>query len=73
MEPMLELFEQGAIAGGDMLSIESTGGKEISDDSLMMCDMKQFIFSQAVLGVRDMKMLWGEIVSIAEKTLCGGI
>lgn len=68
LEPMLELFERGAQAGGNLLSIESTGGKEISDDSLMMCDMKQFIFSQAVLGVRDMKMLWGKIVAVAEKT-----
>jgi methanol--5-hydroxybenzimidazolylcobamide Co-methyltransferase len=56
------------------LSIESTGGKEISDDALMMCDIRQFIFSQAVLGVRDMKMLWAGIVDIAKRTntLAGG-
>ena len=64
--PMMELFEQGALAGADLLSIESTGGKEISDDALMMCDIKQFIFSQAVLGVRDMQMLWGRIVKLAD-------
>lgn len=68
LEPMLELFEKGALAGGNLLSIESTGGKEISDDSLMMCDIKQFIFSQAVLGARDMNMLWEKIVAIANKT-----
>lgn len=68
MDPMMELFEKGALAGGNLLSIESTGGKEISDDALMMCDIKQFIFSQAVLGVRDMEMLWGNIVAIARKT-----
>ncbi len=68
LEPMLELFEGGALAGGDLLSIESTGGKEISDDALMMCDIKQFIFSQAVLGVRDMSFLWGKIHEIAKKT-----
>jgi methanol--5-hydroxybenzimidazolylcobamide Co-methyltransferase len=68
MDPMLELFEWGANAGGNLLSIESTGGKEISDDALMMCDIKQFIFSQAVLGARDMEMLWGKIVAIANKT-----
>ncbi len=67
LEPMMELFEKGALAGGDLLSIESTGGKEISDDALMMCDIKQFIFSQAVLGVRDMKMLWSKIVNITER------
>jgi methanol--5-hydroxybenzimidazolylcobamide Co-methyltransferase len=54
---MLELFEKGAIAGGDLLSIESTGGKEISDDALLMYYIKQFIFSQALLGARDMSML----------------
>lgn len=68
LEPMMELFEKGAEAGGNLLSIESTGGKEISDDALMMCDMKQFIFSQAVLGARDMQMLWKKIVGIADKT-----
>jgi len=71
---MLELFEKGALAGGDLLSIESTGGKEISDESLLMCNIKQFIFSQSVLGVRDMKMLWGKIVDIARRTgrIAGG-
>jgi methanol--5-hydroxybenzimidazolylcobamide Co-methyltransferase len=68
LDPMMELFEKGAEAGGDMLSIESTGGKEISDDALMMCNMKQFIFSQAVLGTRDMQMLWEKIVDVADRT-----
>jgi methanol--5-hydroxybenzimidazolylcobamide Co-methyltransferase len=68
LAPMLELFERGAMAGGNLLSIESTGGKEISDDALMMCDIRQFIFSQAVLGARDMQMLWGKIVDIANRT-----
>ena len=27
LEPMMQLFEQGMIEGGDLLSIESTGGK----------------------------------------------
>jgi methanol--5-hydroxybenzimidazolylcobamide Co-methyltransferase len=74
LDAMFELFEQGALAGGDLLSIESTGGKEISDDALLMCNIKHFIFSQAVLGVRDMKTLWRRIVDIADKTgrIAGG-
>jgi methanol--5-hydroxybenzimidazolylcobamide Co-methyltransferase len=74
LDSMLELFEQGAKAGGNLLSIESTGGKEISDSALMMCDMKRFIFSQAVLGVRDMEFLWSKIVDIARKkgVIAGG-
>lgn len=66
LDPMLELFEEGARAGADLLSIESTGGKEVSDDALMMCDIKGSIFSLAVLGVRDMQFLWRKIVDIAK-------
>jgi methanol---5-hydroxybenzimidazolylcobamide Co-methyltransferase len=74
LDPMMELFERGAAEGGDLLSIESTGGKEISDESLLMCNIKQFIFSQSVLGVRDMKMLWRRITDIARRTgrIAGG-
>lgn len=67
LDPMMELFERGALAGGDLLSIESTGGKELSDDALMMCDIRQFIFTQAVLGVRDMQMIWSKIVALANQ------
>lgn len=71
---MWELFDRGAQAGGDLLSIESTGGKEVHDDALMMCDIRQALFALSVLGVRDMKMLWAKIVEIARKNnrLAGG-
>jgi methanol--5-hydroxybenzimidazolylcobamide Co-methyltransferase len=65
LDPMMELFERGMIAGGDLLSIESTGGKEVSDDALLMCDIKGMVFALAVLGARDMHFLWQKIVSIA--------
>ena len=65
LDAMWELFDRGAAAGGDLLSIESTGGKEVHDDAMMMCDIKGSIFALAVLGVRDMKMLWSNIVKIA--------
>lgn len=67
LEPMMELFEKGAAAGGDLLSIESTGGKEISDEALLMCDIKGMVFALAVLGVRDMHFLWQKIVRVADK------
>lgn len=67
LEPMFELFEKGAIAGGDLLSIESTGGKEVSDDALMNCDIKTIVFALSVLGVRDMQFLWKKIVDVARK------
>ena len=65
LEPMMELFERGMIAGGDLLSIESTGGKEVSDEALMMCDVKGIMFALSVRGVRDMQFLWKKIVSAA--------
>ncbi len=67
LEPMFELFEKGALAGGDLLSIESTGGKEVSDDALMNCDIKTVMFALSVLGVRDMQFLWKKIVEVANK------
>ncbi len=74
LDAMFQLFDQGAKEGGNLLSIESTGGKEISDDSLMQCDIKKFIFSQSVLGVRDIHFLWSRIVDIAKKNnvIAGG-
>ncbi|MDR0835529.1 MAG: hypothetical protein LBN11_02975 [Tannerella sp.] len=66
LEPMMELFEKGALAGGDLLSIESTGGKEVSDEALLMCDIKTITFALAVLGVRDMHFLWNKIKAIAD-------
>jgi methanol--5-hydroxybenzimidazolylcobamide Co-methyltransferase len=67
LEPMMELFERGMLEGGDLLSIESTGGKEVSDDALMMCDIKTIVFALSVLGVRDMRFLWKKIVTLAQK------
>lgn len=67
LEPMFELFEGGCMEGGDLLSIESTGGKEVSDEALMMCDVKGMVFALAVLGVRDMQFLWKKIVAVANK------
>jgi methanol--5-hydroxybenzimidazolylcobamide Co-methyltransferase len=65
LDSMMELFERGMLAGGDLLSIESTGGKEVSDEALMMCDIKGTVFALAVLGVRDMRFLWQKIVTAA--------
>lgn len=68
LDNMLQLFEEGAKAGGNLLSIESTGGKEICDNALVTCNIKEVVFSLAVLGVRDMHFLWEKIVGIAKKT-----
>lgn len=66
-ETMLELFEQSAADGADMLSIESVGGKELHDDALTSADLPAVIFAQCIMGVRDMRFLWREIVEIAHR------
>ncbi|MGD9496002.1 MAG: methyltransferase MtaB domain-containing protein [Armatimonadota bacterium] len=66
VETTLQTFEGAAQLGADLLSIESTGGKEVHDAALMMCDLGQVIFALCVLGVRDMRFLWSHIVHIAE-------
>lgn len=68
LDNMFGLFEGGARAGGDLLSIESTGGKEVHDEALMNCNLQEVVFSLAVLGVRDMRFLWKRIVEIANDT-----
>jgi methanol--5-hydroxybenzimidazolylcobamide Co-methyltransferase len=74
LENMLNLFEGGAKAGGNLLSIESTGGKEIHDDAVLNCDITTVLFAQAVLGNRDMHFLWKKICEIAARTgtIAGG-
>jgi methanol--5-hydroxybenzimidazolylcobamide Co-methyltransferase len=74
LDRMFELFERGAAAGGDLLSIESTGGKELHDDALLLCDIKGVTFALAVLGVRDMRFLWRRIVDVARRSgrIAGG-
>ncbi|MGQ9879620.1 MAG: methyltransferase MtaB domain-containing protein [Armatimonadota bacterium] len=64
---MLKAFERCADAGADILSIESTGGKEVHDHALVQGDMEGIAFALGVLAPRDMEMLWGNIVEIAHR------
>ncbi|MDJ0865232.1 MAG: methyltransferase MtaB domain-containing protein, partial [Myxococcota bacterium] len=66
-EGMLRLFDDSARAGAELLSIESVGGKEVSDDALTLCDLPQLIFALCVLGVRDMQFLWRQLQEVAAK------
>jgi methanol--5-hydroxybenzimidazolylcobamide Co-methyltransferase len=67
-EKMLELFGHAAEAGADMLAIESTGGKEVSDQALLNADLRRLVFALGVLAARDMEFLWGHIVEICTRT-----
>lgn len=63
---VLEAFDACA-RHADIVSIESIGGKEIFDHAIIRNDITGLLFSQAVLGGRDMAWLWPQIVSIATK------
>jgi methanol--5-hydroxybenzimidazolylcobamide Co-methyltransferase len=66
-DQMMATFDGAAAAGAELLSIESTGGKEVSDDALTMCDLPAVLFALTVLGVRDMRFLWTELAGVAAR------
>jgi len=68
VDRMFRSFELCAQAGADMLSIESTGGKEIHDDAILQGDLAMSVFALGVLGSRDMAFLWKRIVDISEES-----
>lgn len=65
---LFESFRRCAEAGADLLSIESTGGKEVTDPAIMAADVRGVLFGTAVLGSADMEFLWERIVGIAHET-----
>jgi methanol---5-hydroxybenzimidazolylcobamide Co-methyltransferase len=66
-EKMIEFFEGAKAVGADMISIESTGGKEVSDEALVNADLNMIIFALGVLGSRDMDFLWKHIVEVCNR------
>ncbi|AKB17956.1 MULTISPECIES: methanol--corrinoid protein co-methyltransferase MtaB [unclassified Methanosarcina] len=64
----LESFEQCAESGADLLAVESMGGKEVFDYSILRNDMAGILFGIGVLGSMDMEMIWQDIAAIAKKT-----
>lgn len=66
-EGMLETFDGAAKLGSHMLSVESTGGKEIHDSALVNGNLAQAVFGLGVMGCRDMEFLWSHIADIAKK------
>lgn len=63
---VLETFERCA-PYSDILSIESTGGKEVCDGAILQCDPGSMVFALGVLASNDMEFLWKRIVGISEK------
>lgn len=66
-ENMLTVFDRAGEAGADLISIESTGGKELCDEALINADLPGVVFALGVLGCRDMDFLWHHIVTACDK------
>lgn len=66
-ETMLQAFDRCAAAGADMLAIESTGGKELSDQALLEANLDGLAYALGVLAPRDMGFLWDHISEIASR------
>jgi methanol--5-hydroxybenzimidazolylcobamide Co-methyltransferase len=64
---LCESFEQCSLAGADILSVESVGGKEVHDEALLYGDVRGALFALGVLAPRDMEWLWTKIVEVAER------
>ena len=67
LQTMLRSFELCAEAGADILSIESTGGKELSDRALLEGNFEGMTYALGCLAPRDMRLLWGRIVEISKR------
>ncbi|MGQ9815335.1 MAG: methyltransferase MtaB domain-containing protein [Candidatus Roseilinea sp.] len=64
---LIRSFELCAVAGADMLSIQSIGGKEVCDEALLYGDLRMAVLAIGVLACRDMASLWDDIVMAASK------
>ncbi len=64
---IIEAFHQAGSNGADILCIESIGGKEVFNHCVTRQDMEGMIFSVGILGSRDMKYIWTDIVDIASQ------
>ncbi len=65
-EALRQSFVLCAEAGAHIISIESIGGKEVSDEALLSGDIEGLVLALGVLGPRDMAWLWDEIVSLSQ-------
>ncbi len=73
-EAMLASLEQCAAAGADVLSIESTGGKEVHDVALTRGDLPGIVLALGVLAPHDMRWLWRQIAAVSQRrgVIAGG-
>jgi len=68
MDLLMESFSICAKSGADLLAIESTGGKEVTDKAIIQADIRGVLFGAGSLAARDMEYLWTNICSLANTT-----
>ncbi len=66
-EKVIECAEVACENGADVLSIESLGGKELSDYAVTTGDITAFLFGAGFLASKDMESLWKELSGICKK------
>jgi methanol--5-hydroxybenzimidazolylcobamide Co-methyltransferase len=73
-EKVIASAEVAAANGADVLSIESMGGKELSDYAILHQDIRGWLFGIGYVGSIDMEWLWPQLVDICKKNkiIAGG-
>lgn len=66
-ERIFECAEVACENGADVLSIESLGGKEMSDHAVTTGDITAFLFAAGVLAPWDIGVLWKELQAICKR------
>ncbi len=69
-EQLSKSLEKNIVAGADIISIESVGGKEVHDQGLLYGDLRAVVFALGVLAPRDMAWLWKRICEMCAE---GGV
>lgn len=67
---VMESIEASAANDAAIVSIETTGGKSVSDYGISRGDPKAILFGIGVLGSMDMEYMWEKIVPICKKYNC---
>jgi len=66
VKTLFDSFIKNAESGAHMLSIESIGGKEVTDIAIIEADIPGLLFGIGILSSKDMHFLWENIVKIAK-------
>lgn len=72
--PLVESAETACENGADVLSVESIGGKELTDYAITHGDITAYLFGSGYLGSLDVDHLWTQLVDICKRngTVPGG-